>query len=116
VKTLLLDQTAWDLVLDASGNIALADHPYAIAQDVASAIRTFLGEAWYDTTLGLPYFDKILGKLPPLSLIQTLVLQAALKVPEVAQAKVVGLNLKNRAVTGTVEIIDTKGQLNNVHF
>ncbi len=40
-KTLLLDTDEWDLVLDANGDIALADEPYAISQDVASAIRTF---------------------------------------------------------------------------
>ena len=41
MNTLLLDQTAWDLVLDSAGNIALAAVPYARAQDVASAIKTF---------------------------------------------------------------------------
>lgn len=31
-KTLLLDQSAWDLVLDASGSIALAAAPYLLNQ------------------------------------------------------------------------------------
>lgn len=56
-STLLLDQTAWDLVLDAHGNIALAAPPYALAQDVASAARTFKGEVYYDTLLGVSYFS-----------------------------------------------------------
>ena len=40
-------------------NIAVADEPYALAQDAASAIRTFIGECYYDTTKGLPYFEKV---------------------------------------------------------
>ena len=56
MKTLLLDQTTWDLTLDANNNIALAAEPYAFAQDAASAIRLFQGELWYDTTRGVPYF------------------------------------------------------------
>ncbi|AJJ19826.1 hypothetical protein [Yersinia intermedia] len=54
-NTLLLDRTAWDLVLDANGDIAMASLPYSIAQDVASAIKTFIGECWYDTSQGVPY-------------------------------------------------------------
>lgn len=30
-KTMLLDQTAWDLVLDANADIAYATDPYSIA-------------------------------------------------------------------------------------
>ena len=51
-STLLLDQTEWDLVLDASGNIALASPPYALAQDVASAVRTFLDRNSRATSAG----------------------------------------------------------------
>lgn len=55
-NTVLLDTSAWDLVLDAHGNIAMASPPYALAQDVSSAVRTFSGEVYYDTSLGVPYF------------------------------------------------------------
>ena len=40
-STLLLDPDTWDLTVDNNGNIAVAAPPYAVAQDVASAIRTF---------------------------------------------------------------------------
>ena len=58
----------WDLCVDNSGNIALATEPYALAQDVASAIKLFKGELWYDAQKGVPYFEKILGKRPPAAL------------------------------------------------
>jgi hypothetical protein len=36
-------------VLDAEGNIAVASEPYSLAQDAASAIKTFAGEVFWDT-------------------------------------------------------------------
>lgn len=114
--TLLLDRTAWDLVEDAQGNIAMASDPYAIAQDVASAIRLFKNELWYDTAKGIPYFNQILGQWPPLALVRAYVEKAALTVPEVVQARCVNLSLSDRTLTGTVEVIDTTGAANNVTF
>lgn len=116
MKTLLLDRDAWDLVLDASGNIAVATEPYAIAQDVASAIRTFAGECWYDTGLGVPYFGDIVGQWPPVALIKAKVVEAALKVPGVVSAQCLILSLTDRTITGQVQIIDTTGAANNVNF
>lgn len=116
MNTLLLDRTVWDLVLDASGNIAMASDPYAIAQDVASAVRLFKGECWYDTTKGIPYWQQILGQWPPLALIRSYVEKAASTVPEVVSAKCTVLLANDRTITGQVEIIDKAGQLNNVTF
>lgn len=115
-NTLLLDQTAWDLVLDANGNIALAGAPYSIAQDVASATRTFLGECWYDTTQGIPYWQEILGDLPPLQYIAEQLQDAALTVPDVAAAQAVFTSFQGRSLAGQIQIIDTDGVANNVAF
>ncbi len=98
-NTLLLDQTANDLVLDASGNIALAGAPYAVAQDVATQLKTFLGECWYDTTQGLPYWQAILGFNPPASLIASNIEEQAALVPDVL------------SVTALVGGIDSSGRL-----
>lgn len=100
-KTLPLSP-GWDVVLDAAGNWLLTDEDTSTAQDVASAIRTFLGECWYDTGLGLPYFQSILGQRPPRSLVVDKIQQAALTVADVVTAQVTFLGLKDRAVTGTV--------------
>lgn len=115
-NTLLLDQSAWDLVLDAYGNIALAGAPYSIAQDVASAVRTFLGECWYDTTQGLPYWAQILGKYPPLSFVRQCVIIAALSVPNVVSATVSFTGFQKRVLTGQIQITDTDGVTSNVSF
>lgn len=114
--TLLLDRTAWDLVLDAGGNIAKATEPYAIAQDVATAVRTFAGDCWYDQAQGLPYLDIILGQLPPAALMRQLVVDAALAVPNVARAELVTYTFTDRALTGQIKIIDTDGVESGVTF
>lgn len=116
MKTLLLDQTAWDLILDSAGNVALAEDPYSIAQDVASAIRTFAGECWYDTALGMPYWNDILGKFPPINYIKQRIIEAAMTVPNVAEVKVVFVDFVNRKLTGQVQIIDTTGASSGVTF
>jgi hypothetical protein len=115
-NTLLLDQTAWDLVLDANGNIALAGTPYSIAQDVASAVRTFLGECWYNTNLGVPYWQNILGEFPPLQFVQQKLIDAALTIPNVTAAKVTFTAFSNRELSGQILITDITGATANVAF
>jgi hypothetical protein len=95
LKTLLLDRDKWDLVLDASGNIALADNPYAVAQNVSSACRTFAGECWYNTAIGVPYWD-ILGQLPPRQFVKSALENEALRVPEVGMVEFEDLQVVNR--------------------
>lgn len=116
MKTLLLDTLTWDLLADARGNIALADDPYAPAQDAASAIRTFRGEVWYDTTIGVPYFQLILGKLPSIALMKQSFVAAALTVPGVATAKCFLDGLSERGVTGQVQITTETGQTQAAAF
>ena len=116
MKTLLLDRTAWDLVLDASGNIACATDPYQVAQDVASAIRTFQGECWYQTTIGIPYWQSVLGQLPRPSFIRSELVNAALTVPNVASATVTSLVLNDRQIAGVIDVTDTSGNTQTVTF
>jgi hypothetical protein len=115
-NTLLLAVDTWDLCLDAAGNIAMATPPYALAQDVASAIRTFLGECYYDDTIGVPYQAQILGHQPPLNMLEGLIVQAALTVPGVVSAKCTVTSVANRKVTGQVTFIDDRGTPGAVHL
>lgn len=116
MNTLLLDTALWDLCKDASGNIAMASNPYAIAQDVASALKLFNGELYYDNTKGIPYFGNILGEYPSAAYVKSQLIRAALTVPEVVEAQVLGIQLQNGVLSGTVEVIDVTGQTNNVSF
>ena len=110
MNTLLLDRSTWDLCLTASGDIAVASDPYSISQDVCSAVRTFLGECWYDTALGVPYFAQILGRFPPLAVVKNLLANAASTVPGCFSPVVVVQSLsQSRVLTGQVQFKDSQG-------
>jgi hypothetical protein len=115
-NTLLLDIQAWDLVLDSYGNIALASPPYALAQDVASAIKLFSNELFYAPESGIPYFDEILSRFPPASLITGYMENAALTVPGVVSAQVIISSFDNRTVTGQCLFVDENNVENAVNF
>lgn len=106
MATLLLDTATWDLTLDANGNIAVAQPPYALAQAAACAIKTFLGECYFDTTVGVPYLTKIFGQSPPpLSQIKQDLINAALTVPGIASAQVFITGITNRTLEGQVQVV-----------
>jgi hypothetical protein len=117
MDTLLLDQSTWDVFTDAAGNWAVASPPYGLAQDVASACRTFLAECWYDDTLGVEYFQQILGKTPPVSYFQEQLVAAALTAAPttgdvyVAKARcvVTSFDPATRLVKGQVQFVDNNG-------
>jgi hypothetical protein len=109
VNSLLLDRGTWDLCKDINGNIAMASDPYSIAQDVASACRTFLGEVYYDTTQGVPYFQEDLGQNPPISVLKAGQIAAALTVPEVQSAVVYISGVTGRNVSGQIQCATTSG-------
>lgn len=110
MDTLYLNPETWDLELDSGGNIAYAKDPYSKAQDVASAIRLFSGELYYDTGKGIPYFDEILGKPHSYALYKYRMEQAALSVPDVAKAQV-NINIaNNRAISGAVLFWDKENR------
>lgn len=116
MKTLLLDTDAWDLVLDANGNIAVASEPYALAQDVASAVRTVLGEVYYNTQLGVPYFEDVLGKLPPTALLIELINAQALTVPGVVSVQTIITGFTSRTVSGQIQFTTDQGDSHVVNF
>ena len=108
--TLLLDRDGWDLALDASGNIALASEPYAQVQDAASACKVWAGEAWYDTTLGVPFFGQAV------QVVKARLVLAAESVPGVTQARVVLTTLTERTLGGQVQIRTDAGETVSAGF
>jgi hypothetical protein len=106
----------WDLTLDSSGNIAMASNPYSLAQDAASACRTFVGDLIYAPTEGIPYFAQILGQLPPLNDIRTLYVAAAKRVPDVVAAQVFFSSFNNRTLSGQLQVTDRAGVITPIGF
>jgi hypothetical protein len=115
-STLLLNPQSWDLMINASRNIAVAAKPYALAQDAASAIKLFKGEDYYDITRGVPYWEEILGHWPPVSIMKAHFVAAAKTVPEVVDAQSFISSIEDRRPKGQVQITDTTGALATVGF
>ena len=118
-STLLLDTVAYDLVLDANGNIAVAGPPYAQAQDAASAIKTFLGEVFFDTTLGVPWLTQVFGQPPSIALLKAQLAATAESVPGVASAIVFisSFDPAARQITGQVQTTEQiTSQVQAVNF
>ena len=109
MNTILLDTATWDMTVDVFGNIAMATDPYAPAQDVASACRLFQGELWFAQERGIPYFQKILGKLPAVQFLKSQLVAAALTVPEVATAVCFLTSFIRRTVGGQIQLTLTSG-------
>lgn len=116
MRTLLLDTAAWDLVADAAGNVAVAADPYALAQDAASAVKVFQGEIYYDTAQGVPYYQQILGRFPPVSLMKAKFVAAAKTVPGVAAAACFISSVSGRTVRGQVQVTDRQGRTSVAGF
>lgn len=116
MNTIQLSTFTWDLQVDSTGSIALATDSNAIAQDVASAVQTHLGEMYYDTAQGVPYLSSVLGQAYSPALLQALMVKAALTVPGVVSAKATVTGFQHRKVSGRVEVIDSNGQALGVTF
>ncbi|MBS0961135.1 MULTISPECIES: hypothetical protein [Acetobacter] len=114
---LLLDAATWDLVIDAQGNIAQAAAPYAIVQNVACAVRVFLGECWYNTALGLPYLEHVLGRSQSVALFRSDVEQVARTVQGVSRAVCVLTDISpQRRLSGIIQLALEDGTRTSVSF
>lgn len=112
--TLFLD-AQWDLTVDAGGNIATVSDAYAIAQNVANAVRLFTNDAYFNADRGIPHFNIELGHKPPYSILRTRILQAARVVEGVADATVT-FDRDERKLGGEILLTLTDGTTANVEF
>lgn len=101
--TLYLQPDTWDITLDSSGGIARSTQAYAIAQNVANAVRLFTGEAFFAMDEGIPHFDIELGKTRPAwSVLRARMREAALNVEGVLDAQITLDDVQERKLTGEI--------------
>lgn len=115
MNTLALS-AGWDLTLTPAGDIAVLGAADATAQDVASALKLFIGELWYDTAAGVPYMTEIFGVSYSDALVKSLLESAALSVPNVSQAQVTSLTVSNRVASGRMTVIYDDGTTTEILF
>jgi len=114
MNSLALDPVTWDLVTDPAGNLAMVSGAARLAQDVATAIRTYAGEVIYDTTLGIRWFEDILGQTPNIALVKADCETAALTVPGVQSVQIFLTSVTQRGLSGQVQITGTDGSTTTV--
>lgn len=101
--TLYLTPDNWDITLDSSGRLQTSAAAYAIAQNVANAVRLFTNEAFFATDEGIPHFDIELGYTrPALSVLRARMREAALNVDGVLDAQINLDGVKDRRLTGEI--------------
>lgn len=103
--------TGWDIYLDSSGNLAVQTGALALAQDAASAVRTFQRECWYDWTLGVIYYQAILGFRVSLQFVKQNLVAAASVVPGVASIACFLTGPVDRVVGGQLQITSQTGEV-----
>lgn len=113
-KTLTLDPKTWDLTLDAAGRIAVAVGPYAVAQNVANAVRLFTRDAYFNQADGIPHFRIDLAQRPSPAVVRERINRAARAVPEVATANTTLTKFEGRTLEGNIAITTTSGETVNV--
>lgn len=101
--TLYLTPDNWDITLDSSGRLQTSANAYAIAQNVANAVRLFTNEAFFAMDEGIPHFDIELGKTrPALSVLRARMREAALNVEGVLDAQITLDDVQERKLTGEI--------------
>jgi hypothetical protein len=72
-----------------TGILAFADSKDYVLQKIKSRLKFMLGEWFYDTTLGVPWFEQVLIKNPNLQLIQHLISNVIAAVPGITSVTTV---------------------------
>lgn len=105
MHTLYLNPLNWDIVLDSSGRLEHSAGAYAVAQNVANAVRLFTNDAFFAQDEGIAHFDTELGKKPAPALLRARIRDAALRVEGVKSAAVILDDIRpNRALSGIIEL------------
>lgn len=117
MDSLYIDSENNDLAIDVNGNLQVSTDGFALALAAACAIRTFQGEVYYDSTQGLPYFQSILGKNPPLEFVRARLAEAALNAdPDIVASQVYFSSLTNRDLSGQVQVTNATGKIAALSF
>ena len=106
-----LSRTTHDLVwkeLDGGTyDLIMATDADAIAQQIKIVLKTFIGEWFLDTTVGIPYFEDILKKNPRSEVVETVLRGKIISVNGVTRVTAFDISIDNRLrtmnVTYTVE-------------
>lgn len=116
---LRLDTVNTDIVLE-NGDLALIEDSDAVAQHIRQRLKTFYGEWFLDTSVGVPYYQDILRKNPNPDVVEQLLRNEILGTPGVIElmkfemdfqngARTLDVSFEARTVDGPVTFTETLG-------
>lgn len=104
-----LDNETWDIGLNNKGCIETIDNPDSIAQNVACAVLTYLGESYANPDIGVDYTNLEDGK--KFQYLSFLYMNEAKRVNNVQDAKALLYQTKSerasRKINGILTILDS---------
>lgn len=108
-----IDPVTGDILLDASGDVAVVTGRDAIAQHVRVRLQFILGEWHLDTREGVPWFEQIWVANPNIAAITELFRRTIAETPGVASVRSLVLDFDRETRTLTVsasEVVTTDGE------
>lgn len=114
-----------DIKLDVFGDVDFTDNEIslvtetdAIAQHLRIRLRTFLGEWFLDTRIGMPYFEEFLVKNPNRLVMDARLREAILETPGIASLTSINYELDGftRALSISFEAVLVSGTNYNFTF
>lgn len=99
--------TSNDIYLDSTGNLALLSGQSAVSNVAQNASLMQLGEAIYQTNLGLPTFETVFNGVPNLAIYEAYLRATLTAVPGVVQVTSITSKVANNtfSYTATIETI-----------
>jgi hypothetical protein len=92
-----IDPFNGDWELDERGNLLLVTGQEEIAQVSAQRLRTFFGEWFLDTSIGIPYFDQIFEKGQNVNDIDAIFISEILQTPGIIRVLEFDLDIPDLA-------------------
>ena len=107
-----------DFLLDTQGDILLTNGKISltknISQKVSILLKTFKGEWFLDDSIGIPYFQTILGKKISKEQIDSIFKSQILSVKEVSKIISFSSTLINRQYQYSFSILDNENNVVNI--
>lgn len=106
-----LSTATHDLLLNDKNDLVLITGPDRVAQQIKIALLTWLGEWFLDSTVGVPYLERILKKNPNLAQIKNILrakIKAVADVKSVVSVSVI-FDQQKRNLTVNYEVETTFG-------
>ena len=105
------DSGDWQL---SGGELVLTRDAEEVRQFIIQKMKTFLGEWFLDTRLGIPYFDEIFVKRPDPTVLEVVFINQIISTPGIVDLVEFDLNLDNatRNLTLSMRATTLDGEIN----